>query len=57
VFFVGVDTLAAMKPDLFDKYLYVGTTRGDLSRSHLHWLRATEKIEPLRGSFITDWKS
>ncbi len=27
VFFVGVDQLAAMHPTLFDKYLYVGTTR------------------------------
>lgn len=27
VFFVGVDRLAAMHPGLFDKYLYVGTTR------------------------------
>ncbi len=58
VFFVGVDTLAAMKPDLFDKYLYVGTTR---AATYLG-LTCTgsalpEKIEPLRGSFITDWKS
>jgi hypothetical protein len=27
VFFVGVDRLADRFPDLFDKYLYVGTTR------------------------------
>jgi hypothetical protein len=27
VFFVGVDRLAETNPDLFDKYLYVGTTR------------------------------
>ena len=27
VFFVGVDELAERMPDLFDKYLYVGTTR------------------------------
>lgn len=58
VFFVGVDTLAAMKPDLFDKYLYVGTTR---AATYLG-LTCTgsalpEKIEPLRGSFIADWKS
>jgi UvrD-like helicase C-terminal domain len=26
VFFVGVDELAARLPDLFDKYLYVGTS-------------------------------
>lgn len=27
VFFVGIDKLAAAKPSLFDKYLYVGATR------------------------------
>lgn len=27
VFFVGVDVLAESRPDLFDKYLYVGATR------------------------------
>lgn len=27
VFFIGVDELATRLPDLFDKYLYVGTTR------------------------------
>ncbi len=27
VFFLGIDTLAAHAPDLFDRYLYVGTTR------------------------------
>lgn len=27
VFFVGVDKLAEIYPDLFDKYLYVGATR------------------------------
>lgn len=27
VFFVGIDRLAALQPDLFDKYLYVGSTR------------------------------
>lgn len=27
VFFVGVDRLAELQPELFDKYLYVGATR------------------------------
>ena len=27
VFFVGIDRLAELRPDLFDKYLYVGATR------------------------------
>jgi GTPase SAR1 family protein len=58
VFFVGVDTLAAMKPDLFDKYLYVGTTR---AATYLGFTctgsALPQKIEPLRGNFIADWKS
>ena len=27
VFFIGIDQLAEQTPTLFDKYLYVGTTR------------------------------
>lgn len=58
VFFVGVDTLATMKPDLFDKYLYVGATR---AATYLG-LTCTgpvlpHKIEVLRDSFATDWKA
>src|SRR5262245_32763041 len=29
VFFIAIDRLAALQPELFDKYLYVGTTRAD----------------------------
>lgn len=58
VFFVGVDTLSAMKPDLFDKYLYVGATR---AATYLG-LTCTGpalpgKIEALRDSFASDWKA
>ena len=34
VFFVGVDRLAASQPELFDKYLYVGTTRAATPDGH-----------------------
>ncbi|MER2534773.1 MAG: ATP-binding domain-containing protein [Rhizobiaceae bacterium] len=58
VFFVGVDTLAAVKPDLFDKYLYVGATR---AATYLGLTCTGEalprKIEALRDSFIADWKA
>ena len=27
VFFIGIDRLAEIQPNLYDKYLYVGTTR------------------------------
>lgn len=58
VFFVGVDTLAAMKPSLFDKYLYVGATRA-ATYLGLTCMGPTlpHKIEPLRDSFAADWKS
>jgi DNA polymerase III delta prime subunit len=58
VFFVGVDTLAEMKPNLLDKYLYVGATRAAT------YLGLTckgpalpRKIEALRGSFAADWNA
>lgn len=56
VFFVGIDQLAALHPALFDKYLYVGTTRaatylgvtceGDLPTA----------IESLRAHFCQNWQ-
>lgn len=57
VFFVGVDTLAAMNPDLFDKYLYVGATRaatylGLTCTGHV----LPRKIETLRDRFAAGWK-
>lgn len=57
VFFVGIDLLAAMKPALFDKYLYVGATRAAT------YLGLTcsgpalpSAIEPLRETFAVAWK-
>jgi DNA helicase IV len=56
VFFVGIDTLAAQRPELFDKYLYVGATR---AATYLgltcvgHELPA--KIRPLQINFAEDW--
>ncbi len=56
VFFVGVDTLATLQPELFDKYLYVGATR---AATYLG-LTCTgpelpQKIETLRASFTANW--
>lgn len=55
VFLVGLDTLLAQHPDLFDKYLYVGATRaanclGLACAGHL-----PESLEPLRQLFDADW--
>lgn len=57
VFFVGVDMLATIKPELFDKYLYVGATRAATYLGLTCMGPALpHKIEPLRGSFAADWK-
>jgi hypothetical protein len=56
VFFVGVDRLATLKPELFDKYLYVGATRAAT------YLGLTccgdslpQKIESLQSEFSANW--
>lgn len=57
VFFVGIDELAARKPDLFDKYLYVGATR---AATYLGWTSADDQlpsqIASLATHFGTDWR-
>lgn len=58
VFFVGVDTLATTKPDLFDKYLYVGATRAATYLALTCTGAALPRnIEALQKSFATDWKT
>jgi DNA polymerase III delta prime subunit len=56
VFFIGVDTLAALRPELFDKYLYVGATR---AATYLGLTCAgsklPQKIETLQAGFAADW--
>lgn len=55
VFFVGVDRLATIHPQLFDKYLYVGTTR---AATYLGWTCASvmpDKIQSLRSMFVANW--
>ena len=55
VFFVGVDRLAADQPDLFDKYLYVGTTR---AATYLGLTCETElpgSMAPLKPLFEDRW--
>ena len=57
VFFVGVDQLVALHPAMFDKYLYVGTTRA------ANYLGVTcegtlpAAIESLRTHFGQDWQA
>jgi hypothetical protein len=56
VFFVDLDKLASQRPELFDKYLYVGATRaatylGLTVSGHV----LPEKLAPLADAFISDW--
>ena len=57
VFFVGVDELAELQPELFDKCLYVGATR---AATYLGLTCAgdalPQTIESLAASFAMDWR-
>ena len=55
VFFVGVDTLAQQKAALFDRFLYVGTTRAATYLGMACYDVLPEKMHCLRGSFVDKW--
>lgn len=56
VFFVAIDQLAQAKPDLFDKFLYVGATRAATYLGITCNEQLPNSLEALRGRFSTDWK-
>jgi hypothetical protein len=56
VFFVGLDRLATAKPELFDKYLYMGTTRAAMYLGLTTEGRALpDQIASLEGLFDQSW--
>lgn len=55
VFFVGVDRLEASQPALFDKYLYVGTTRAATYLGMTFDGCLPASLEPLRPMFVAHW--
>ncbi len=56
VFFVGVDELAALLPDLFDKYLYVGATRAATFLGlTMNGSALPQAISPLEDLFQQRW--
>lgn len=57
VFFIGVDRLAVLHPQLFDKYLYVGTTRAATYLGVTCDDVLPPAISTLRPMFISDWKT
>jgi len=57
VFFIAVDQLAALYPELFDKYLYVGVTRAATYLGVTCEEVLPYSIEGLRDRFVQGWKS
>ncbi|KVL48438.1 DNA helicase UvrD [Burkholderia territorii] len=57
VFFVGIDQLAALHPALFDKYLYVGTTRAATYLGVTCDGALPPAMESLRAHFGQDWQT
>ena len=57
VFFIGIDQLADLHPELFDNYLYVGTTRAATYLGITCESTLPHVIEPLRSMFIPEWKN
>ena len=55
VFFVGIDRLAALHPRLFDKYLYVGTTRAATYLGLTCDGELPAPIDSMRNMFVNDW--
>lgn len=55
VFFVGIDRIARNNPRLFDRYLYVGTTRAATYLGIICDERMPPQLEPLRGRFVATW--
>ncbi|WP_330130781.1 ATP-dependent helicase [Shewanella xiamenensis] len=56
VFFIGIDQLAAEQPALFDKYLYVGTTRAATYLGITCQEKLPSAIDSLRSHFCQDWQ-
>ncbi|MDN4569808.1 ATP-binding domain-containing protein [Enterobacter hormaechei] len=56
VFFVSIDQLATLYPALFDKYLYVGTTRAATYLGVTCQGSLPSAIESLRPHFCQDWQ-
>ena len=56
VFFVGIDRLAASHPDLFDKYLYVGTTRAATYLGLTCEKELPASMAVLEEWFVLDWR-
>jgi DNA helicase IV len=57
VFFIGIDRLATDQPELFDKYLYVGTTRAATYLGLTCDVALPPAMSALKPHFAADWTS
>jgi hypothetical protein len=57
VFFIGVDNLARYAPELFDRYLYVGTTRAATYLGVHCETDLPAALKVLEPQFGSDWRS
>ena len=55
VFFIGIDRLASIHPELFDKYLYVGSTRAATYLGVTCDGELPDAIAGLRSMFASNW--
>lgn len=55
VFFIGIDRLASLHPQLFDKYLYVGTTRAATYLGLTCDGVLPSTLSSMRSMFVSDW--
>lgn len=55
VFFAGVDRLAEQKPELFDRYLYVGATRAATYLGMVCYGVLPVKLQTLKSTFVEKW--
>ena len=55
VFFLGLDKLAEQKPDVFDKYLYVGATRAANFLGIACDKDLPKQLNPLKSQFADGW--
>jgi DNA helicase IV len=55
VFFVNIDQLAELKPDIFDKFLYVGATRAATYLGVSSSEKIPDSLESLREQFLDSW--
>jgi hypothetical protein len=56
VFYINVDELKILHPDLFDKYLYVGSTRAATFLGYTCKEKLPTELEHLRSYFCENWR-